>query len=210
MSVKKGNAKSSKESGRYESDRDDEEGIEMTTPPAAKPNKRTGSLQIHEAENHSSTQQKEYCDPEGYVTFGITAPEASQSVDNIELPNGKIAIALPADTEFVLRRQSVSELSGDSNTSIASIADSIFSNATGSSMSSVVGLTDPGERLVTLLLNDSDLSVLCREALNRVTPDRFERNLRRLLTLFAIELRKEAENPQQRSAAHFVRYRYNN
>lgn len=155
-------------------------------------------------------QQKEYHDSKGHVTFGIIAPGASQSMDNIEWQNSRIATAVPADTEFVLRRQSVSELSDDSNTSIASITDSIFSDATGSSISSVVGLISAGERLVALLLNDIDFSVVCREALNRVTPDRFERNLRWLLKLFAIELRKEAESPQQMSAAHFVRYRARN
>lgn len=142
---------------------------------------------------------------------GVVASGPSQAIGDFGLQNTKTEKTEPADVEFMPRRRSMSELSNASDkSSVASIADSIFSILSESSISSVVGPTGAGERLVALLLNDSDLLVLYREALNRITPDRFERNLRRLLKHFAIELRKEAESPQQRSAAHFVRYRARN
>ncbi|KAH6700531.1 hypothetical protein BKA61DRAFT_620717 [Leptodontidium sp. MPI-SDFR-AT-0119] len=108
---------------------------------------------------------------------------------------------------YASRRHSVSDLTEfNDNSSIASLADSLFSIFTGSTISSVVDSTDAGERLVTLFMNDDSLSVLFQEALAHITPDRFERNLRRLLKRFAVELRKEAANSQQQSAANFVRY----
>lgn len=98
-----------------------------------------------------------------------------------------------------------------SNTSsLASIAESIFSHITGSSMSSVAGSAGAGERFVALLLGDSIIHPLCAEALASIPPERFERNLRRMLKEFAVHLRKEAASIQQRNAAHFVRFRARN
>jgi hypothetical protein len=107
-----------------------------------------------------------------------------------------------------------SSISGSSEqssaSSVTSLVDSVFSVTSGSSKSSVVGPAGAGERLVVLLLSDNHLISLYQEALKRVTADKFERNFRRILNNFSIELRKEAENSQQRSIAHFVRYRARN
>ena len=96
------------------------------------------------------------------------------------------------------------------SSSIASIAESVFSMISGSSMSSVTGSQGASERFVALLLSDDIIKPLCNEALATVATERFERNLRRLLKELAVELRKEAETVQQRDAAHFVRYRARN
>ncbi|KAE9368112.1 hypothetical protein N431DRAFT_75728 [Stipitochalara longipes BDJ] len=95
--------------------------------------------------------------------------------------------------------------------SIASITESIFSIATGSSMSSIAGPQSAVERLVSLLLNDSDVKSLCTLfLLYNDDRERFERNLRRLLKELAVGLRQEAASAQQRPAAHFVRLRARN
>ena len=94
--------------------------------------------------------------------------------------------------------------------SVESLADGVFSIISGSSNSSVVGPTGAGERLVSLLLSDTQLSSLYQETLKRVSANKFERNFLRILNNFASELRKEAENPQQRSVAKLVRYRARN
>ena len=97
-----------------------------------------------------------------------------------------------------------------SASSVTSFADSVFSNTSRSSKSSVVGPAGAGERLIALLRSDNQLSLLFQEALERVSANKFERNLLRILNKFASELRKEAENPQQRSIAKFVRSRARN
>jgi hypothetical protein len=57
------------------------------------------------------------------------------------------------------------------------------------------------------LLGDHVIRPLCLEALIIVAHERFERNLRRLLGSFAIELKKEARNSQEINAARFVKFR---
>lgn len=94
--------------------------------------------------------------------------------------------------------------------SVKSLVDGVFSIASGSSNSSVVGPAGAGEKLVALLLSDTHLSSLYQETLERVSANKFERNFLRILNFFASELRKEAENPEQKSIAKFVRYRARN
>ena len=100
-----------------------------------------------------------------------------------------------------------SEISSRSVSSVASVASSIFSIITGSSMSSIIGPEAAAETLVQLLLGDHVIRPLCLEALIIVAHERFERNLRRLLGSFAIELKKEARNSQEINAARFVKFR---
>jgi hypothetical protein len=86
-----------------------------------------------------------------------------------------------------------------------------FTPATASSsVSSTMSMRDAGDRLITLLREDPILQPLYQEALAKVAAERLERNLRRLLKRFAVDLQKEAENAQQRDAAHFVRSRARN
>jgi hypothetical protein len=112
------------------------------------------------------------------------------------------------------RRREEDELSDTSNVSVASsipsVVDSIFTMASGSSVSSIPGVQGAGERLVVAILDDRDIKQVCSEALFIMEEGRFERNLRRLLKDFATELRKEAGSVQQRHAANFVRFRARN
>lgn len=125
-------------------------------------------------------------------------------------------LQLLSEIEKKLKDQEEDTISVRSNfsnaSSIASLADSVFSFVSGSSISSisVAGPVGAGERFVALLLADSMIHSLCTEALNINTPDRFERHLRRMLKDFAVQLRQEAGNVQQKHAAHFVRYRARN
>jgi hypothetical protein len=100
-----------------------------------------------------------------------------------------------------------SEISSRSVSSVASVANSIFSIITDSSMSSIIGPEAAAETLVQLLLGDHVIRPLCLEALIIVAHERFERNLRRLLGSFALELKKEARNSQEINAARFVKFR---
>jgi hypothetical protein len=79
-------------------------------------------------------------------------------------------------------------------------AGSLFSILSGTSMSSV---SDPGpsDRLVQLLLEDSEFHPLCLAGLISVSHDRFERNFRRLL---------KSTSKQERQSAHFVGSRARN
>jgi hypothetical protein len=112
------------------------------------------------------------------------------------------------------RKREEDELSGTSHvsaaSSISSVADSIFTMISGSSMASVTAPQGAGERLVGLLLGDVIIKQACSEALLTIEEERFERNPRRLLRDFSSELRKEAETVQQRHAANFVRFRARN
>jgi len=106
------------------------------------------------------------------------------------------------------------ELSHNSNMSVASslpsVVDSIFTIASGSSMSSLPGPQGAGERLVSLFLGDTVIKRICSYAVLLIEKERFERNLRRLIKDFAAELRKEAGTVEQRHVVNFVRFRARN
>jgi hypothetical protein len=95
------------------------------------------------------------------------------------------------------RKREEDELSDTSNvaaaSSIPSVANSIFTIVSGSSMSSVSAPQGAGERLVGFLLGDIIIKQACSEGLLTIEEERFERNLRRLLRDFSSEPRKEAE-----------------
>jgi hypothetical protein len=91
--------------------------------------------------------------------------------------------------------------------SLASIAESIFSLASGSSnlKSSVRRIDGASEQFAWLLIGDSHLQPLWQEASTNLPLDRLERNLARLLKIFAAELKEEAVTIQERRLAQFVR-----
>ncbi|RDW58742.1 hypothetical protein BP6252_13218 [Coleophoma cylindrospora] len=110
------------------------------------------------------------------------------------------------------RRRRESDASNASSRPSTTTAESLFSVASLSSISSHLGIGPEGafDRLISVLTEDPTLSTLFEEAVERVPLDRMERNLRRLLKLFAVELSKEADTRQQRGAAGFVRQRARN
>jgi hypothetical protein len=92
--------------------------------------------------------------------------------------------------------------------------ESIFSAASLESTSSIstpisaIEVIDAAsEALVKLLANDDALNPLCVAAVSAIKPDRFERNYRRLLRVYSVDLRTEASNGIQESVARFVRHR---
>ena len=91
------------------------------------------------------------------------------------------------------------------SSSLASISESVFSTASGSSKPSIRGFEGASEQLAWLLIEDSKLQPLWQEAAVAVPPDRLERNLTRLLKIFAAELKEEAVTVQERRLAHFIR-----
>ncbi|KAH8597167.1 hypothetical protein B0O99DRAFT_618150 [Bisporella sp. PMI_857] len=91
------------------------------------------------------------------------------------------------------------------SSSLASISESIFSTASGSSKSSIRGFEGASEQLAWLLIEDSKLQPLWHEAAVTVPLDRLERNLTRLLKIFAAELKEEAVTVQERRLAQVVR-----
>lgn len=99
-----------------------------------------------------------------------------------------------------------------STMSIASIGSvfSLLSGFTGSSASSLHSSRDVIERLVVLFLEDETIRPACSKALETISRERFERNLRRLLKSFAVALRQEAESEAQRDTARFVLHRATN
>jgi hypothetical protein len=151
-------------------------------------------------------------------TFMGTTPTFGQQPSPATISGREESVIDAFRIEYKLRnRQRMredDELSHNSNTSVASslpsVVDSIFTMASGSSMSSLPGPQGAGERLFCLFLDDTVIKRICSNAVLLIEKERFERNLRRLIKDFAAELRKEAETVQQRHAANFVRFRARN
>ena len=93
--------------------------------------------------------------------------------------------------------------------SVSSVTDSRFSLFTVSSASSIGIIPRTDERLYTLL-TVNDFNDLYASIYNTSTPRKSEQNLRRLLKVFALCLKKEALSLPETRAANFVRYRARN
>lgn len=136
------------------------------------------------------------------------------SIKNVTAGQGSTTFGLMSDASIKQLAEDISRDGGLSEhsraSSVASLTDSVFSIASGSSKSSVLSPAGAGEMLVELFLSDNHLSWLFQEALKHITADKFKRNFCRILQRFSIELRREAENFQQRSVAHVVRYQARN
>lgn len=91
--------------------------------------------------------------------------------------------------------------------------DSVFSVAASTLSSKTSHHDDVGNlavsELVNLLLADEELKILFMEAIQngKVGPERFERNLRRLLNQYSVDLKKEAEEGNEKTAVYLVRSR---
>jgi hypothetical protein len=149
----------------------------------------------------------------------ITAADMKAVFDNglgiakqpiVEKAEDHANVVLNATSPFIAPRLAFSMSRSSSQSSIATMNDSIFSLVSGSSMSSVVGSQEAGERFILLLLADNEFRTICQQGICFISPERFERNLRRLLKLFATDLKREAQDTQQRHAATFVGLRARN
>jgi hypothetical protein len=120
-------------------------------------------------------------------------PGARRKTRETQPEDGIIGLS---DVDLQSSREGSSSNASDisQGSSVASIADSIFSLATASSMSSIMNTYDAGDPFITILCKDRTLQPLYQETLAKVAIERLERNLRRLLKQFAADLRKEAEN----------------
>ncbi|KAL8711910.1 MAG: hypothetical protein Q9225_007047, partial [Loekoesia sp. 1 TL-2023] len=96
-----------------------------------------------------------------------------------------------------------SPIEASDNSSISSFAFS--SKSLLSSRSSVAFHPETDVQFVDLLLEDTGFKALCTDGFSSVDPDRFERNLRRLLKIFLRALRLTS-SPQLQEL--FVRYRH--
>jgi hypothetical protein len=80
-----------------------------------------------------------------------------------------------------------------------------------SSKTSIHGETGlfAADEFITLLLEDEELRVLFAAAIqsDRVGPERFERNLRRLLNQYFIDLKEEAQRNEEKAAVYLIRSR---
>jgi hypothetical protein len=127
---------------------------------------------------------------------------------------GLPTIDMQSDTiSFPTRSSSRPTRSSSRRSSIASMTESIFSSDSGKTQSSVSSINTSQvviERLVGLFLDDSLFKALCLRALDHVVRERFERNLRRLLIIFASGLRIEASSIDEQNAARFVKHRATN
>lgn len=97
------------------------------------------------------------------------------------------------------------------SSSVVSLSDSTFSSMfSGSSQSSIGDSQNHTEKIAKLIFEDDILQPLCFAAVDTMPLERFERQLRRSLKLFAVDLSKEAISDRERKAAKFVRVRARN
>jgi hypothetical protein len=92
------------------------------------------------------------------------------------------------------------------SSSISSVFDS-YSRPSISSASSVADPRESLDKLTELLLRDAGLKALCIDGFTALDSDRFNRNLRRLLKHYAVDLRNEAKSEFELGVSRFVRAR---
>jgi arginyl-tRNA synthetase len=106
----------------------------------------------------------------------------------------------------------LSDIDSDT-TDISSDMESVLSIVapTVSSKTSIQGEISlfAADEFITLLLEDEELRVLFAAAIqsDRVGPERFERNLRRLLNQYSVDLKEEAERNEEKAAVYLIRSR---
>jgi hypothetical protein len=106
----------------------------------------------------------------------------------------------------------LSDIDSDT-TDISSDMESVLSIVapTVSSKTSIQGEISlfAADEFITLLLEDEELRVLFAAAIQsgRVGPERFERNLRRLLNQYSVNLKEEADSNEEKAAVYLIRSR---
>lgn len=172
------------------------------------------------ADNCIEKSTSSHNDPGAEISRRISNVELRESAKTIEdkyteahtYDDSPVAPNYKREIQPLKDDDDMSDTSDISVSSLLSVADSLFSNLSGTStaVSSVTGPEVAGERLVQLLLKDDILHDLFVEGINVASEERFERNLRRLLSFFAVDLKKEATDDHERGAANFVRLRARN
>jgi hypothetical protein len=97
------------------------------------------------------------------------------------------------------------DISSDMESVLSIVAPTVSSKT---SIQGEIGLFAADE-FITLLLDDEELRVLFAAAIqsDRVGPERFERNLRRLLNRYSVDLKEEAERNEEKAAVYLIRSR---
>ncbi|KAI9792118.1 MAG: copper-binding transcription factor [Piccolia ochrophora] len=98
----------------------------------------------------------------------------------------------------------------DSGTELSSDVESIFSNCSGSSFTSVAAGNSSGaakDGLFLLLAQDHELSALYKEAFQLMSPEMFEKSFPSLLKTYCADLTKEAKSELERRTVQFLRPR---
>jgi hypothetical protein len=93
----------------------------------------------------------------------------------------------------------------DDNTSISSGSDLFSGTALSSVSSTSIGPSHGEHQLADLLLQDEGMKALCIDGFAYIDPDRFERNLRRLLKHYSAALIRESTQEIESKACKFVR-----
>ena len=95
----------------------------------------------------------------------------------------------------------------DDNSSISSGSDLFSGTALSSVSSTSIGPSHGEHQLADLLLQDEGMKALCVDGFAYIDPDRFERNLRRLLKHYSAALIRESTQEIESKACKFVRSR---
>jgi nucleoside phosphorylase len=95
---------------------------------------------------------------------------------------------------------------GEDDDEVASVRsmNSPGSTATGSSATLVGEVLAAANEFVSLLLEDQTLTPLLSTAFDRIKADRLERNIKRLLKVYAIDLRQEASGDIEKEAVQLI------
>jgi hypothetical protein len=95
---------------------------------------------------------------------------------------------------------------GEDHDEIASVrsVDSMGSTATGSSATLVGEALAAANEFVSLLLEDQTLTPLLLTAFDHIKADKLERNFKRLLKVYAIDLRQEAAGDIEKEAVQLI------
>jgi hypothetical protein len=119
-------------------------------------------------------------------------------------PQKTAALPLRQDADLLLN-----DKGSDSNSDVESILSAPYSaNSSKTSVQNEISRI-AADGLVDLLCEDDLLNSLYITALEntKIGPDRFERNLRRLLNQFSADLKSEAQNTDQKAAVLLIRLR---
>jgi hypothetical protein len=82
--------------------------------------------------------------------------------------------------------------------------NSLGSTATGSSKTLIPEALAAADEFVSLLIEDRSLNFLFSKAYRLIEPDRLERNIKRLLSAYASDLRQEASGGVEKEAVRLV------
>ena len=130
---------------------------------------------------------------------GLRSPleHAAATKDRYSIPADTLDIRTDESNDFMQVSDAESICSVDSKASSLSSRSSLYSHEESKTAS---------EELTALLVNDKTLSRTFNAAFEdeKSSSERFERNLRRLLKQFAVELERETQESLERAAARFT------